>query len=60
MKQHRIFRAIRWLGNPLLPMVIPGAIGRSVSAYSFRSHLEDFSDNIVPETAAFFTLPEIK
>jgi hypothetical protein len=32
----------------------------SVSAYSSRSHLADFSDAIVPETAAFFTLPEIK
>ena len=32
----------------------------SVSAYSFRSHLKDFSDAIVSETAAFFTTPEIK
>ena len=59
MKRHRIFRAIRWLGNPLPTMVIPGAIGGSASEYSFRSHLRDFSDAIVRETAAFFT-PEIK
>jgi hypothetical protein len=38
-------------------MVIPGAIGGSASADSFRSHLADFSDAIV---AAFFSLPEIK
>ena len=60
MKQHRIFRAIRWLDNFLLRMVILGAILMSVSAYWFRSHLKGFSDAIVPETAAFFTLPEIK
>lgn len=60
MKQQRIFRATRWLGNPLLRMVILGVILMSVSAYSFRSHPKDFSDAIVPETAAFFTLPEIK
>ena len=41
-------------------MVILGAILMSVSAYSFRSHLKDFSEALVPETAAFFTLPEIK
>ena len=32
----------------------------SDSRYSFRSHLADFSDGIVSETAAFFTTPEIK
>jgi len=41
-------------------MVIPGAIGGSASEYSLRSQLGDFSDAIVWETAAFFTLPEIK
>ena len=60
MKQHRIFRAIRWLGNLLLAMVILGTICMSVSEFSFGSHLADFSDAIVPQKAAFFTTPEIK
>jgi hypothetical protein len=41
-------------------MVIPDAIGGSASEYSFRSHLRNFPDAIVRETAVFFTLPEIK
>jgi hypothetical protein len=32
----------------------------SVWECSSRSHLKDLSDAIVPETAAFFTTPEIK
>jgi hypothetical protein len=32
----------------------------SVSRYSSRSYLADFSDGIVSETAAFFLTPEIK
>ena len=55
-----MFRAIRWLGNLFLAMVILGTICMSVSDYSFRSHLADFSDAIVPQKAAFFTTPEIK